>query len=112
MIVPKAIDNIIATLILDVDGNNVLNFSYQLKENYNTDTTDYDSYNVYAFLIPVSDIKLNLIVSLPSSAASLFEISYGKNQISFPSGEYFSLASGNTLDVSSVYSLVSSTIYA
>jgi len=59
MIVPKAIDNIIATLILDVDGNNVLNFSYQLKENYNTDTTDYDSYNVYAFLIPVSDIKLN-----------------------------------------------------
>lgn len=111
MVYAKAITNFQASVGLDVDGNNVLNFAYEIKDNYDSSTVTFDSYNQYSYFIPVSEITLNLVINLDASQTDYFEISWGKNQIAFAVGEYYSIDLGNVLNVANVYALITSTIY-
>ena len=100
MIVAKAIENMDAVLALDVDGNNIINFYYEVKYNYDTETLTFDSHYQYSYFIPVKDISQILSVNLEGSLYH-FEINYGKNQISFSEGEY-SLPDGTVFQPSNV----------
>ena len=111
MIVAKAILNVNAITIQDLDGNNILSFSYEVKDNYDTVTEEFDSHYLYSNFIPIKDISLNLIINLNGETES-FEINYGKNQISFTAGEYYTIVGAATLDPGDIYSLISITIYA
>ena len=111
MIVAKGILNIQATTNLDIDGNNVLNFSYEVKDNYDNDEGTFDSHYAYSYFIPVKDISINIAVNFAGSTESV-EINYGKNQILFTEGEYYNVDASQTLDVGGIYSLISGVIYA
>jgi hypothetical protein len=111
MIVAKGILNFQATAITDLDGNNVLNFSYEVKDNYDNVEGTFSSHYQYSYFIPVQDISLNLIINFESNAES-FEINYGKNQILFTEGEYYNVDASQTLDIGGVYALISGVIYA
>ena len=87
MILAKAIIDISLTIDLDVDGNNVVFFLYEVKDNYDTETLTFDSHYQYGYYIPVKDISQSLSINLEGSLDH-FEISYGKNQISFSEGQY------------------------
>ena len=103
MIVAKAIVDMSGTLELDVDGNNVFFFLYEVKDNYDTETLTFDSHYQYAYYIPVKDISQSLSVNLPGGVEH-FEISYGKNQIAFSLGEY-SLPDGTVFQPSIVQAI-------
>tara|TARA_R110000868_G_scaffold405018_1_gene683903 strand:- start:45 stop:383 length:339 start_codon:yes stop_codon:yes gene_type:complete len=111
MVYAKAITNFQTSVGLDVDGNNVLNFAYEVKDNFDEDSGAFDSYNSYSYFIPVSDITLTIVTDLDSLNNSYFEISWGKNQIAFPVGEYYSIDTNTVLNPALVYGLISSTIY-
>jgi hypothetical protein len=110
MTVAKGITNIQATLTTDLDGYNVLNFAYEVKYNFDTSTTTFDSHYQYSYFIPVKDISINIAVNFAGSTESV-EINFGKNQIIFTEGEYFNIDTGQTLNVGAIYSGISSTIY-
>jgi hypothetical protein len=112
MVYAKAIINFQASVGLDVDGNNVLNFTYEVKDNYDDDSGAFDSYNQYSYYIPVSEITLNLVANLDAEQTDYFEMSWSKNQLAFAVGEYYSIDANATLNVANVYSLISSIIYA
>lgn len=112
MVYAKGIMNIQASVLLDVDGNNVLNFAYEVKDNYDDQTGAFDSYNLYSYFIPVSEITLNLVVNLDSSQTDYFEMSWSRNQLAFAVGEYFDIDNNLSLNVANVYSGISAIIYA
>lgn len=112
MIYPKAIYNFQVSLTLDVDGNNVLNFAYDIKDNYDSDTGAFDSHNLYSYYIPVSAITLKVVLNQDASTTDYFEINWGKNQLAFAVGEYFSIDANATLEVANVYALIISIILA
>ena len=112
MVYAKAIINFQASVGLDVDGNNVLNFAYEIKDNYNDSTAAFDSYNQYSYFIPVSEITLSLVINQDSSQTDYFEMSWSKNQLAFPAAEFYSIDSSTLLNVANVYSLIASIIYA
>ena len=111
MIYAKAILNLSANLLTDADGSNVLSFEYIVKDNYDDDTSEFDSETLYTYLMPVSQISLKLVTNNVSTTADYFEITAGKNQIGFAIGEYYSLDSNTLLEVSQVYSLIFGAIY-
>jgi len=110
MIVAKGILNVNLTTITDLDGNNVLNFSYEIKDNYNNSTGAFNSHYAYSYFIPVKDISINIAVNFAGSTESV-EINYGKNQILFTEGEYYDIDSSQTLNVGNIYSAITSIIY-
>jgi len=111
MIVAKGITNIGATTVTDLDGNNVLNFAYEVKYNFDTSTTTFESHYQYSYFIPIKDISINIAVNFANNTESV-EINFGKNQIIFTEGEYFDIDLGQTLSVGNIYSGIVSTIYA
>jgi len=98
----KGIQNFAATVV-----NGFLNFSYEVVDNYNTDTSTGDSTTAYSYYLPADAVSLTLINNQDSGSAELFELSYQNVQISFSAGEYFDIINGTLLDVGAVYSLVS-----
>ena len=110
MIVAKAITNIDTNTTTDLDSNNVLIFTYDIKYNYNTANQEFDNHYQYNYFIPVKDISINTSYNFASNLESV-EINYGKNQILFTKGEYYNIGTGETLDVSLIYSLISGEIY-
>ena len=87
MIVAKAIVDMSGTLGLDVDGNNVFFFVYEVKDNYDTETLTFDSHYQYAYYIPVKDISQSIVLNLEGNCEHV-EIRYGANQLAFSFGEY------------------------
>jgi hypothetical protein len=87
MILAKVIIDINGVLKTDLDGNNVINFYYEVKENYNTETLAFDSYYQYSYFIPVKDISQSLDTNLEGNLEH-YEISYGTNQLAFSYGDY------------------------
>ena len=112
MVFAKGIMNIQALVGLDVDGNNVLNFGYEVKDNYDNDSGAFDSYNLYSYFIPVSEITLNLVINLDASQTDYFEMSWSKNQLAFAVGEYYDIDNNVPLNVAGIYSGISAIIYA
>jgi hypothetical protein len=110
MIVAKGITNIGATTTTDLDGNNVLIFTYDIKYNFNNSTNAFDSHYQYNYFIPVKDITINTGYNIAGFMESV-EINYGKNQLLFTKGEYYNIDITQTLDVAIIYSLISSAIY-
>jgi|LakMenE18May11ns_1017448.scaffolds.fasta_scaffold9929601_3 hypothetical protein len=98
----KGAQNFTATVV-----NGFLNFSYEVVDNYNTDTSTGDSTTAYSYYLPADAVSLTLINNQDSGSAELFELSYQNVQISFSAGEYFDIINGTLLDVGAVYSLVS-----
>ena len=98
----KGIQNFTATVV-----NGFLNFSYEVVDNYNTDTSTGDSTTIYSYYFPETAVSLTLINNQDSGSSELFELSYQNVQISFSAGEYFDIINGTLLDVGAVYSLVS-----
>ena len=88
-------------------ANGFLNFTYEVVDNYNTDTSTGDSTTAYSYYLPSNAVSLTLINNQGSGSSELFELSYQNVQISFSAGEYFDIINGTTLDVGGVYSLVS-----
>jgi hypothetical protein len=111
MIVAKGILNINATAGTDLDGNNVLNFSYEVKDNYDNDEGTFDSHYAYSYFIPVKDISINIAVNFAGNTESV-EINFGKNQITFTEGEYYDIDSSQTLNVGNIYGGITAVIYA
>mgnify|MGYP001581216364 CR=1 FL=1 len=111
MVYAKGIRNVQASVGLDVDGNNVLNFSYEVQENYDSDSGAFNSMNQYSYYIPVSKITLKLVENLYAGQTDYFEIHWGQNQIAFGQGEYYSIDLGQLLNPAEVYALISGAIY-
>lgn len=86
--------------------NGFLNFSYEVVDNYNTDTSSGDSTTAYSYYFPADAVSLTLINNQDSGSTELFELSYQNVQISFSAGEYFDITNGVTLDIGAVYFLV------
>jgi hypothetical protein len=97
----KGAQNFAATVI-----NGYLNFTYEVIDNYNTDTSTGDSTTAYSYYFPETAVSLTLITNQVSGSSELFELSYQNVQISFSAGEYYDIANGVTLDVGAVYSLI------
>jgi hypothetical protein len=112
MIVSKAIYNINAVTLTDLDGNNVLNFSYEVKDNYDNDEGTFDSHYQYSYNIPIKDLSIKLINNLDDEYTEYFEMKYGNNQISFGSQEYYLIDNSQPLDPGAIYTLVNSIIYS
>lgn len=112
MIYAKGIMNFQASVALDVDGNNVLNFAYEVKDNYDDDSGAFDSWNSYSYYIPVSDITLMIVLNQDTGQTDYFEITWGKNQLAFPVGKYYSIDTNTVLNSALVYGLIVSVIYA
>jgi hypothetical protein len=86
--------------------NGFLNFSYEVVDNYNTDTSTGDSTTAYSYYFPADAVALTLLLNQSAGNAELFELSYQNVQISFSAGEYFDISNGITLDVGAVYGLI------
>ena len=112
MIIAKAISNINASTTTDIDGNNILQFSYDLKDNYDTDTTGFDSFYSYVYNIPVKDLSLKLITNQDDEYTEYFEIRYGNNQISFANNEYYLVDNSQPLNPGLLNTLITQLIYA
>jgi hypothetical protein len=112
MVFAKGIMNIQASVALDVDGNNVLNFAFEVKDNFDDQTGAFDSYNLYSYFIPVSEITLQLVQNLDAAQADYFEMSWSKNQLAFPVGEYYNIDGNAPLNVADIYAGISAIIYA
>jgi hypothetical protein len=97
----KAAQNFNATV-----ANGFLNFSYEVVDNYNTDTSTGDSTTLYSYYFPETAVALTLIVNQDSGLAELFELTHQNIQLSFAAGEYYDISNGVTLDVGAVYGLV------
>jgi hypothetical protein len=110
MIVAKAIQNITATTVTDLDSNYVLNLTYEIKYNYNTVNFEFDNYYQYINLIPVKIVSLNMGYNIDDNMESV-EVNYGNKQLLFTKGEYYNIGTGQTLDVGLIYSLISGEIY-
>jgi hypothetical protein len=110
MIVAKAITNIDTNTTTDLDSNNVLIFTYDIKYNYNTANGEFDNHYQYNYYIPVKDISINTSYNFASTAESV-EINYGKNQILFTEGEYYNIDTFQTLNVGVISALISGEIY-
>ncbi len=102
IIYAKGIQNFAATV-----ANGFLNFSYEVVDNYNTDTSSGDSITAYSYYFPETAVALTLINNQNSGSAELFELTHQNIQLSFAAGEYFDISNGTILDVGGVYSLVS-----
>jgi hypothetical protein len=87
-------------------ANGFLNFTYEVIDNYNTDTSTGDSTTAYSYYFPADAVALTILVNLNSGNTELFELSYQNVQISFSAGEYFDIINGTTLDVGAVYALI------
>jgi hypothetical protein len=109
MIVAKGITNIGATTTTDLDDNNVLIFTYDIKYNFNLPNT-FDSHYQYNYFIPVKDITIYNSYNFAGYMESV-EINFGKNQILFTQGEYYDIGTGQTLNLGTIYSLITSAIY-
>ena len=112
MVFAKGILNINASVGLNVDDFNMLNFSYEVKDNYDDQTGAFNSWTSYSYYIPVSEITLNLVANLGAEQTDYFEITWGKNQLSFANGEYYNIADNVPLDIGGVYSLIIQLIQA
>jgi hypothetical protein len=97
----KGAQNFAATV-----ANGFLNFSYEVVDNYNTDTSTGDSTTAYSYYFPADAVSLTIILNQVSGSIELFELSYQNVQISFSAGEYFDISNGVTLDVGAVYGLI------
>jgi hypothetical protein len=87
-------------------ANGFLNFTYEVVDNYNTDTSTGDSTTAYSYYFPADAVSLTAIINQVSGSSELFELSYQNVQISFSAGEYFDITNGTTLDVGAVYALI------
>jgi hypothetical protein len=101
IIYAKGAQNFNATI-----ANGYLNFSYEVVDNYNTDTSSGDSTTAYSYYFPSNLVSLTFIINQISGSSELFELSYQNKQISFSAGEYFDISNGTTLDVGAVYGLI------
>jgi len=99
--VAKGAQNFAATV-----SNGFLNFSYEVVDNYNTDTSTGDSTTGYSYFLPANAVSLTLLNNYNGGYTDLFELSYQNQQVSFTYGEYYDIANGNTLDVGAVYALI------
>jgi hypothetical protein len=97
----KGIQNYAATV-----GNGFLNFTYEVVDNYNTDTSTGDSTTAYSYYFPADAVSLTLLNNQVLGSALLFELSYQNVQLLFSAGEYFDIPNGVTLDVGGVYGLI------
>jgi len=111
MIVAKAIFNINASTFTDLDGNSVLQFSYEVKDNYDTDTTGFDSFYAYVYNIPVKDLSLKLVNNQDDEYTEYFEMKYGNNQISFGSQDYYNVENSQSLNPAAISALITPLIY-
>ena len=112
MVFAKGIINIQASVALDVDGNNVFNFAFEVKDNYDDETGAFDSYNLYSYFIPVSEITLQVVQNLEAEQTDYFEMSWSKNQLAFAVGEYYNIDGNAPLNVAGIYAGISAIIYA
>lgn len=98
----KGIQNFAASII-----NGYLSFSYEVLDNFNSNTLTYDSKTQYSYFFPETAVSLNLTTNLLDSYTLLFELSYQNVQLSFAKGEYYDISNSDMLDPAGVYSLVS-----
>jgi len=97
----KGIQNFAATV-----ANGFLNFSYEVVDNYNTDTSSGDSTTLYSYYFPETAVSLTLATNQGTGLGELFELSHQNIQLSFAAGEYFDITNGVLLDPNAVYALI------
>jgi len=97
----KGIQNFAATV-----ANGFLNFTYEVVDNYNTDTSTGDSITAYSYYLPADAVSLTIILNQDSGSGEIFELSHQNIQLSFAAGEYYDIANGVLLDPNAVYGLV------
>lgn len=97
----KGIQNISASV-----ANGFLNFTYEVVDNYNPNTSTGDSTNNYSYYLPAAAVALTLVTNQSSGQTELFELSYQNIQVSFAAGDYYDITNGITLDVGGVYGLI------
>jgi hypothetical protein len=97
----KGIQNFAATV-----ANGFLNFTYEVVDNYNPNTSLGDSTTQYSYFLPADAVGLTLLMNQSSGNTELFELSYQNIQLSFASEQYYDITNGITLNVAGVYALV------
>ena len=102
IIYAKGIQNFNATV-----ASGFLNLTYEVVDNYNTDTSTGDSTTLYTYYFPETAVALTLATNQGTGLGELFELSHQNIQLSFAAGEYFDILNGNLLDPNAVYALVS-----
>lgn len=87
-------------------SNGFLIFSFEIVDNYNTDTSTGDSTTLYSYYFPTNAVSLKFISNLTVGSNELFEISCQNEQVSFANQEYFDIQNGVMADISGIYSLI------
>ena len=99
----KACDNFSA--VID-SQTGLLNFSYDLFYDWNPGDNTWTTYETISYFITPSLISMKLVVDGNNATTNLFELSWGNNQVSFASQEYWDKANDVTLDPGAVYGLI------
>lgn len=99
----KACDNFSAAID---SQTGLLNFSYDLYYDWNPGNNSWTGYEQISYWITPSLMSMKLVIDGNYAITNLFELSWGNNQLSFASQEYWDKANDNTLDPSAVYGLI------
>lgn len=100
----KAVSNFNCSII----NTNYWLLSFDVYDNYNTGTGNYEARNEYSYFL--SSIGTTLLLNSGGGINKQFVINCYNQQIAFNDQEYFDIANGVMLDVGGVYQLVTSTI--
>lgn len=108
-VIAQAIDTQWTIFLSNMGGHDYLNISFTIYENFNLNTTTFDSRTNKNYVFNVNNLNLYQEIDVILGKSRLIEITSGNLQLSIGIGEYMDL-NGDPLDIDAFFNQIISVI--